>query len=830
EGLATDPMGNIYAVGEFEESAPFTVMTTAGPVTITLNGERDIFLCKYNPDGEMLWIRTFGGTDSEHAYRIAVNANCRVAVVGYFYSDVLTFPGLDPLVNTGVSDGFIASFDENGNPLWAGSLEGDLQDGYRDLAFVNDDVIAVGSMRSDETDIGPITLTNWGFSWSHDIVIARYNPEGDVVYAVNYGGDNTDAAFGLAVNGNRAYLVGSWYSTSGATFSLPGGFTTAPNAGNADFFVTAFDVDDPTDFFWLTWGGGTESDYMYDITTDRAGGVYITGNPVSLSLPIAGWGTETFPFGSDINIVTVKYAEMDGSPEWVATGVGPGNDIAKAIEAGPCGNVYITGRYSTPMIDFDGTILTGPSSFSNIYMLGYDAAGTVVYTGNTLASGFGGWGNDITISIDNKPIFGGFYRHTLEFPPLGLFPNVTPDFGDLFIARGDVDQPTAWQQTTSATTGEASGVDVVVDNAGNVYSTGTFNGTTTFGTAPDEVTLSGAGMYVTKHSPCGKLLWAAKSTVPGIDARGITLDETHGWVHVCGDLDVSVELWHSGLSPSGESCGTTMTGTGSSYVTRYSMSDGCLIDLHTFGGDFDANSIATNREGQIYIAGEFSSFGVNRVCAIKYETDWTAVWASISDAPTGLEVNTRDIVVHDPVDGDPLVYLTGAFFNELNFGALTVTSPQILDAWVLKLTDLGPTYSNDWLTKGDANIYSQGQSITTDPSGNAYVTGSFRQSLGAAFGGPGVLGHPSGSAFVARIDAGSGGVATWANPIVSSHGVWGTGISGDKSGLYLTGYWHGGQGFDALDFAPSQGIAPVDWNGNPDPSLYNIYEARRSEE
>ncbi|MEP7171304.1 MAG: SBBP repeat-containing protein, partial [Bacteroidota bacterium] len=69
--IAVDANGNSYIVGNYSSNIIF------GSITLLLNGtlNSDIFVVKYDPNGNVLWARGAGGLQDENATSIAIDAN-----------------------------------------------------------------------------------------------------------------------------------------------------------------------------------------------------------------------------------------------------------------------------------------------------------------------------------------------------------------------------------------------------------------------------------------------------------------------------------------------------------------------------------------------------------------------------------------------------------------------------------------------------------------------------------------------------------------------------------------------------------------------------------
>ena len=106
--IAQDAAGNLYVTGSFTGQAQFG--EDAASTTLRAVGSSDIFLAKYAPDGELLWVIGMGGTGSDIGSDVEVDAAGNVFVTGRFSNSVDFDPGAGStlLTSNGGSDAFVA--------------------------------------------------------------------------------------------------------------------------------------------------------------------------------------------------------------------------------------------------------------------------------------------------------------------------------------------------------------------------------------------------------------------------------------------------------------------------------------------------------------------------------------------------------------------------------------------------------------------------------------------------------------------------------------------------------------------------------------------------
>lgn len=117
--------GDIYMTGYFNGVVDFD--PTAGEYELTSSGDDDLFLEKIDTDGNMVWLRTTGGTDEEFSNSIELDEEENIYTTGFFNGVVDFDPGPDVLNLTsgGGTNAYLNCFNSSGDLLWAHSLDGD---------------------------------------------------------------------------------------------------------------------------------------------------------------------------------------------------------------------------------------------------------------------------------------------------------------------------------------------------------------------------------------------------------------------------------------------------------------------------------------------------------------------------------------------------------------------------------------------------------------------------------------------------------------------------------------------------------------------------------
>ena len=193
-----------------------------------------MFIAKYSANGAVQWAKKAGGIDYEESNSIAVDTSGNTYVAGKYSGSSITF-GSTTLSNTmaGSSDVFLAKYNVNGNVIWAKSAGGQTSDDAASVAVdPSGNIFMTGNFSSTSISFGSDTLTNTSVGHT-DIFLTKYDTSGNVFWAKSVGGTNDEEANSIAVDASEnAYLAGDFYSAT-----LTFGITTLTNIGSPDIFI-----------------------------------------------------------------------------------------------------------------------------------------------------------------------------------------------------------------------------------------------------------------------------------------------------------------------------------------------------------------------------------------------------------------------------------------------------------------------------------------------------------------------------------------------------------------------------------------------------------------
>ncbi len=223
------------------------------------NGQEDVFICKYNKNGDCIWVKSFGGSWSDSGNKISIS-NSNIFITGQVSSYDIEYDG-NIIDNTNHKDMFIAKIDQNGNWGWFKNF------GNFDYSYITDICIDdlennyIIGVFSGQIYFDNFTLTSNGDS---DTFIAKIDQNGNWLWAKNIGGVSTDGGYGVLYKNNSIFLTGCFSS------NIIIGSDTLTSIGGTD--VYAAEMNREGNVIWsLSLGGSSPnpfSSYGYGLSAE----------------------------------------------------------------------------------------------------------------------------------------------------------------------------------------------------------------------------------------------------------------------------------------------------------------------------------------------------------------------------------------------------------------------------------------------------------------------------------------------------------------------------------------------------------------------------------
>jgi len=231
-------------------------------------GDSDAWVYKADANGTMIWQKKYGGTGDDQF-------NCLIKTVdgGYIMGGTTTSTDGDISgYHGGVGDSWVVKIDPNGNKIWAKTLGGSGSESPTGIIQTTDgNYILTGKTISNDGDM----IGNHG---SIDGYIIKLNSNGNLVWQKTIGGSNTDWAQSIIQSNDGGYLIGA------SSKSNDGDFLS--NLGFQDAWIVKIDAD--ANIMGKQIVGGSAHDEIAALTKNADGSFAFAGASQSVDGDISG--------------------------------------------------------------------------------------------------------------------------------------------------------------------------------------------------------------------------------------------------------------------------------------------------------------------------------------------------------------------------------------------------------------------------------------------------------------------------------------------------------------------------------------------------------------
>jgi Beta-propeller repeat/Calx-beta domain len=247
KAIATDNNGNIYLNGS-------TNGDLAGANADESRFSDDIWMAKYDSEGNQIWTKQFGSSENDYSGGIATDSNGNICSIGSTFGDLAGGTNAGGIIGT-----WIAKYDGNGERLWARQFDSS-DFSARSRAIVTDSSDNIYISGATDRNLGGI---NVGMD---DVWVAKYDSKGEQSWIKQFGSSGSDYSEGIATDNNgNIYLTG-----------YTNGDLAEKNAGMDDVWVAKY--DNSGNQVWTKQFGSSSWDYAQGIVADNSGNVYLTGS------------------------------------------------------------------------------------------------------------------------------------------------------------------------------------------------------------------------------------------------------------------------------------------------------------------------------------------------------------------------------------------------------------------------------------------------------------------------------------------------------------------------------------------------------------------------
>lgn len=291
---------------------------------------------------------------------------------------------------------------------------------------------------------------------------------------------------------------------------------------------------------------------------------------------------------------------------------------------------------------------------------------------------------------------------------------------DIYVAKYSSTGTPLWIAKAGGATTDYS-YDIQLDAVGNTYITGLFTGTAVFGSYTLNC-LGGTDIFIAKLDPLGNFLWAkrAGSSATGSDMGNALATDAVGNIFVIGVFEGTADF---------EAINVTSAGGPDVFIAKYNTA-GNIIWVTTAGGaglDYGTDIILDKNE--LFFTGSFAftaAFGSTNLTTIGYGDIFIARADTAGNITMAAGAEAQNSGAYSDAfgiarDGSGNILVTGRLSGTADFGSNSLTSIGYEDLIVAKYNT-----SNTWewiRQAGGSDADMSGERVAVDEDNNIYVTG-----------------------------------------------------------------------------------------------------------
>ncbi|RZJ70780.1 MAG: T9SS type A sorting domain-containing protein [Flavobacterium sp.] len=482
------------------------------------------------------------------------------------------------------------------------------------------------------------------------------------------------------------------------------------------------------------------------------------------------------------------------------------NDTATGMAPAPDGSLYVTGNF-TGTVDFDpgdGVSNLTAEGMTDIFIQKFDATGNLLWV-KKINNGTNTSSSQCVLDAQGNLLVTGTFRNTADLDPGAGVANFTATFFfDSFIIKLDSNGNYMWGKNIASGGDNSEWIStIVLDEAGNIYTTGYFYGTLNLGGT--SFTSYGAyDSFIQKMDSSGNLIWAKRFGGNGYDGIGGFKLGTDGSMYIAGIFGDTADF-----DPGAGSFNITAQGFYDGFVMKLDNTGNFVWAKKIGGENIDSFSgLEINPDGNLILLGSFSSPSLtfnmnganqtftnntngayNDVIVLEMDPSGNYIWGK-SFGGTG-----DDSALEIIMGADGKFYILGIFNDTVDFNPAdpvnTLTSAGLYDVFVMCLTNEG-NYEYAHRIGGTGLDQARRMNYL---NGSLYLTGTFKNTVNLNPSGPPLNATSAGADdfFICKFGAGQLGTKDFSrnlgitlhpNPSDGNFTIEGNGIENGQITIY----------------------------------------------
>ncbi|MEJ7729887.1 MAG: hypothetical protein WKG00_11765 [Polyangiaceae bacterium] len=377
-----------------------------------------------------------------------------------------------PLIASGLGDILVAKLDEHGDVLWARNYGSAQQEGAYGVSVTSSGIAIVGYFEKNLT-IGAWSLA--GAPGERTPFVASISAAGEPHWAVTVDGVEDAYAFAVGPLPDDALMVAGSLRTSKPA--------PLPQA----IFVRRLAKDGATE--WTRIFESAYEQYATAAATDPVGNIFVAVQGRD-EIKLDAW---TIPPPDGDDRLALAKLDAEGQVAWVQTVDGSYDGSVSDLFTTATGSVALAGSFIGTLVIDDATLSSSDNRAAFVTML--TSGGIPIWTrsfGDATA-----FAAAVAVDPNDRVVVAGGFTGEMHMDTWSLASAGEDDF---FLASLEPTGEVRWAKRFGDKSFQIGGeLRLSVDKQGYILSTGDFLGTVDFGAGPH--TAQGSDLYIAKHAP-----------------------------------------------------------------------------------------------------------------------------------------------------------------------------------------------------------------------------------------------------------------------------------------------------------------------------------------
>lgn len=315
------------------------------------------------------WSTSINGSSNEDEIDALASDTDGFAYISGKFEDSLSISASPWIHSNGMADIMLAKYDSLGSLQWIKQFGGIGEDNAFDAACNQNNELFISGYFQNTIQFDTFSLTSMG---GFDAFLIKLNPQGDVIWAKQFGGIGDDGGNEISIAPNGQIIL---CAMSTGDFSYDSIQFTNPNHGIRDAFVISVNPDGSP--AWIRTISGVGGCRTKSVDVDKFGTVYVGGDFISLNYIVDELGTQ-HPLNSEgAKDAFITCWNQNGELQWYKNWGGTGNDLCKGIATTEQHAIYLAGMFYNS-VDFD-TITLNAGSTMDFYIWKLSDTGSSIW-------------------------------------------------------------------------------------------------------------------------------------------------------------------------------------------------------------------------------------------------------------------------------------------------------------------------------------------------------------------------------------------------------------------------------------------------------------------